>query len=67
MKNLGSTDKMIRFAAAIILAIVAYMYMDTLGMWLWVLVVAAVIFAGTALINFCPIYSIFGIKTCKTD
>lgn len=67
MKNLGSTDKIIRFVIAIALAIVAYMYMDTLGLWLWAVIAGAVIMAGTALINFCPIYAIFGIKTCKTD
>lgn len=67
MKNLGSPDKMIRFVIAIVAAIVAYMYMATLGVWFWALIVVAVIMAGTALINFCPIYAIFGIKTCKTD
>ncbi|PCI86103.1 MAG: hypothetical protein COB24_10995 [Hyphomicrobiales bacterium] len=67
MKNLGSPDKMIRFVIAIVAAIAAYMYMATLGVWFWVLIVVAVIMAGTALLNFCPIYAIFGIKTCKTD
>lgn len=65
MKNLGSPDKMVRYALAVILAIVAYMYAGTLGIWLWVVIGAAVIMAGTALMNFCPIYAIFGIKTCK--
>ena len=67
MKNLGSTDKIIRFVIAIVAAIAAYMYMGTLGVWFWVLIAVAVIMAGTALINFCPLYSIFGIKTCKVD
>lgn len=67
MKNLGSPDKMIRFVIAIVAAIAAYMYMATLGIWFWALIAVAVIMAGTALLNFCPLYAIFGIKTCKTD
>ncbi|MBL1240643.1 MAG: DUF2892 domain-containing protein [OCS116 cluster bacterium] len=67
MKNLGSPDKMIRFVIAIVAAIAAYMYMATLGIWFWVLIAVAVIMAGTALLNFCPLYAIFGIKTCKTE
>lgn len=67
MKNVGSADKIIRYVIAIVAAIVAYMYMATLGIWFWVLVAVVVIMVGTALLNFCPLYSIFGIKTCKTD
>lgn len=67
MKNLGSADKIVRYVIAVTLAIVAYMYMDTLGVWVWALVGVAVIAAGTALINFCPLYAVFGIKTCKTN
>lgn len=65
MKNLGSTDKILRYVVGIALAIVAYVYMDTLGVWLWVAIAAAVIMIGTATINFCPLYRIFGINTCK--
>lgn len=63
-KNMGSTDKMVRLGVAILIA--ALYYLDiingTLGM---VLGVVAIIFALTSLINFCPLYTLFGINTCK--
>jgi hypothetical protein len=63
-KNMGSTDKIVRLVlAAIIAALYALGYVSgTLGV---VLLVVAVIFAATSFVNFCPIYKIFGINTCK--
>lgn len=63
-KNMGNTDKIIRLiAAAIIATLYALGYVSgTLGI---ILLVVAVIFAATSFINFCPIYAIFGINTCK--
>lgn len=61
---MGSTDKMIRLAIAAIIGILHYMGIitGTLGL---VLLVVAIIFAVTSFINFCPLYAIFGINTCK--
>ncbi len=67
MKNIGSVDKIIRFILAFALAAIAYKFQNDLGVYFWVLLAGAVIAFGTALINFCPLYSIFGIKTCKID
>ncbi|HAV25193.1 MAG TPA: DUF2892 domain-containing protein [Bacteroidetes bacterium] len=63
-KNMGSTDKIVRLIlAAIIAALYALGYVSgTLGI---VLLVVAVIFAATSFVNFCPIYKIFGVNTCK--
>jgi hypothetical protein len=63
-KNMGSTDKIVRLVlAAIIAALYALGYVSgTLGV---VLLVVAVIFAATSFVNFCPIYKIFGVNTCK--
>lgn len=63
-KNMGTADKVIRIVIA---AIIAYLYFTgvvtgTLGI---VLVAFAGIFVLTSLISFCPLYAIFGIKTCK--
>lgn len=63
-KNMGSADKIIRI---IIAAIIGYLYYNgtisgTLGI---VLVVLAGIFVLTSLVSFCPLYTPFGIKTCK--
>lgn len=61
-KNIGSIDKILRFVIAI--AIVALYSINvitgTLGIFL--LVVAGIL-AITAFINFCPIWTIIGVKT----
>lgn len=65
-KNMGNADRVIR---VIIAAIVTYLYFTgvvtgTLGI---VLIALAGIFVLTSLVSFCPIYTIFGVKTCKTS
>jgi hypothetical protein len=62
-KNMGSTDKIIRFIAA---AIFAFLYFSgtvtgTLGI---VLLVLGAVFVLTSLISFCPLYTIVGVNTC---
>jgi uncharacterized membrane protein YtjA (UPF0391 family) len=62
-KNMGNADRIIR---TIIALIAAYLYFGgivtgTLGI---VLIVVAVIFLLTSLISFCPLYAIFGLRTC---
>ncbi|MCX6256347.1 MAG: DUF2892 domain-containing protein [Bacteroidia bacterium] len=63
-KNMGSADKIIRLVIA---AIIVILYMTnvisgTLGI---ILLILAGIFVLTSIINFCPLYTIFGLKTCK--
>lgn len=65
-KNMGGADRIIRILIA---AVVAYLYYagiisGTLGI---VLLVLAGIFLLTSLVSFCPLYTIFGVKTCKTS
>ncbi|MFT3918109.1 DUF2892 domain-containing protein [Cloacibacterium sp.] len=62
--NMGALDKTIRIIIAII---IGYLYYNgtisgTLGI---ILMVFAAIFLLTSIISFCPLYTIFGIKTCK--
>lgn len=62
--NMGLLDRIIR---VIIAAAISYMYFSgiisgTLGL---VLIVFAVVFLLTSLVSFCPIYTVFGIKTCE--
>jgi fatty acid desaturase len=64
-KNMGSTDRIIRFVVA---AIIAALYFSgtitgTLGI---VLLVLAGVFVLTSFISFCPLYAPFGISTCPT-
>ncbi len=64
-KNMGSTDRIIRFVVA---AIIAALYFSgtitgTLGI---VLLVLAGVFVLTSFVSFCPLYAPFGISTCST-
>ena len=65
-KNMGSIDKAVRIVLALIIAFLYYngTIAGTLGI---VLIVLAVVFVITSFISFCPLYTIFGIKTCKTE
>ena len=65
-KNMGSTDRIVRVLIAIVFAVLYFMGVipGVLGI---VLMVVAVIFVITSLLNFCPLYTIFGISTCKID
>jgi hypothetical protein len=56
--NLGTIDKIIRIAVAVLIAILYFTHVitGTLGI---VLLVAAGVFVLTSLISFCPLYAIF--------
>ena len=65
--NVGSMDRYIRFVLGIILIIAGALTLSsnsTLGI---VLLVVSIIPIGTAAINFCPLYAIFGIRTCPVE
>jgi hypothetical protein len=51
-------------AALIGILLITNVISGTVGI---VLVVVAAILLLTSFINFCPLYAIFGIKTCKTN
>ena len=62
--NMGSIDRIVRIV--IVSGLVALYFTDTItGLWGTVALVAAGIFTLTSLVGFCPIYAIFGVKTCK--
>ena len=62
---MGSADKVIRLllAAVFILLFVFNVVSGVLG---YILLALAAIFILTSLVSFCPLYAIFGIKTCRT-
>lgn len=64
-KNMGSTDKIVRIIAAMVIGTLFYtgVISGTLGI---VLLALAAVFVLTSLISFCPLYLPFGIRTCKT-
>lgn len=63
-KNMGATDKAIRFVLAIIIGVLYYTetISGTLAIVLGVVAVAIIV---TSFISFCPLYTPFGINTSK--
>lgn len=58
--NLGRTERIIRIAAGLVLVALGAAW------WAGFYVIGAVIFV-TALVAWCPIYTVMGISTCKGD
>jgi len=63
-KNMGSTDRVIRFIIAAIIAVLYFtnVISGTLGILLLVL---AGVFVLTSFISFCPLYAPFGLSSCS--
>lgn len=64
-KNMGGADRIIRIIAAIII-VTLFWRGEISGVLGYILLALAAIFVLTSLVNICPLYNIFGIKTCKT-
>ena len=58
-RNLANWDRMARLVLGALLIVLALT--GTIGAWGYL----GVIFVGTAFVSFCPIYRIFGLKTCQ--
>jgi hypothetical protein len=65
-KNMGSADRVIRIILAIVFAVL-YFTKTVTGTAGLVLLVLGGVFLATSLISFCPLYTIFGIKTCPPE
>lgn len=64
-KNMGNGDRAVRLIVAAIIALL-YFTNTISGTLAIILGVVAIIFVATSLINFCPLYTLLGINTCKT-
>lgn len=63
-KNMSSADKMVRLIVAAI--VVTLYFTDVISGTLGIILLAlSAVFVLTSLISFCPLYTIFGISTCK--
>ncbi|MCJ7754214.1 MAG: DUF2892 domain-containing protein [Thermoanaerobaculales bacterium] len=69
MVNLGSADLMIRWVFG--LPLIATPFMPFLagsfagwGGWKFVVALIGVVLLGTSVMGFCPLYAIFGVRTC---
>jgi hypothetical protein len=65
-KNMGMIDKIVRVIVAITFTVLYFMGIldGTLGI---ILIVLSVVFLLTSMIGFCPLYTIFGMNTCKVN
>lgn len=64
-KNMGSTDKVIRFILAAVFVALGYFKVVEAPIST-ILYVLAAVFVLTSFINFCPLYTLFGFNTGKT-
>jgi fatty acid desaturase len=62
-KNMGSVDRVVRILIAIVVTVLYFTGVISGVLGIALLVIAGV-FVLTSLVNFCPLYRIFGIKTC---
>lgn len=62
--NMGGADRIIRFIVAIIV-IALYYFKIIDGTLAYVLLGLSGIFILTSFVSFCPLYTLFGLNTCK--
>lgn len=62
--NVGNLDRTLRLIAAALIAVLYFAGIIS-GTLAIILLVVAAIFIITSFLNFCPIYSIFGLSTRK--
>ena len=58
--NLGSADKIIRIVLAVMAGVLGFYFKSWWGL-------IGIVPLVTVLISWCPIYAVFGIKTCKVE
>ncbi|PLX23965.1 MAG: DUF2892 domain-containing protein [Marinilabiliales bacterium] len=65
-KNMGTADRIIRILLALLFTVLYFtdVITGTLGI---VLMVLAVVFLLTSFVSFCPLYTIFGLRTCPKE
>lgn len=62
--NIGTTDRALRLALGVILIALALLAGLAAALRVAALV-AGIVMAGTAAIRFCPLYTLFGLRTCR--
>jgi len=61
---MGGVDRIVRFIVALVV-IALYYFKVIEGTLAYVLLALSGIFVLTSLVSFCPLYTIFGLNTCK--
>lgn len=62
--NMGGADRIVRVIVAIVIAVLYFTHIidGTLGL---ILLILGGVFVLTSLVSFCPLYTLFGVNTCK--
>ncbi|WP_076550571.1 YgaP family membrane protein [Maribacter ulvicola] len=63
-KNMGTTDKFIRYIIAAVL-LIAFFTGAVTGALGYIVLAVAGIFILTSFVSFCPLYTLIGANTCK--
>ncbi len=63
-KNMGTFDRLTRIIIAMVLAVLWYQHIVT-GIPGTILLAIACIFLLTSVVGTCPLYSLFGLRTCS--
>ncbi len=61
---MGGLDRIIRILVALVISLLYYFKVID-GILAYVLLALSGIFVLTSFVSFCPIYTIFGLNTCK--
>lgn len=63
-KNMGDLDKIVRLA---VVAVIVGLYFGNIvsGILGTILIIAAGVFTFTLVTSWCPLYTLFGLNTCK--
>jgi hypothetical protein len=63
-QNMGTADRLIRVVIALIVVGLWYFGLIS-GTLAIILLVLAAVFILTSVVSFCPLYTLFGMNTCK--
>ena len=66
--NMGSLDRMLRLLLGLALLVSPLLNIPAIwsdGTWAYASMAIGLILTGTALFNFCPLYKLLGISTCR--
>jgi hypothetical protein len=66
--NVGTADRIVRILAGAALIAAPFVFPDqsfSAGWIRWAMQIVGAVFVLTALVRFCPLYAIFGLRTCK--
>lgn len=64
--NMGKIDRGLRIVAAIVMLVLAFgTGFAAAGVLHWLFIAVAAVFVLTSLVGSCPLYAVFGIKTCR--